>query len=120
MKLYIKMVIIFFVLIVMNSFIMWAEPVWLKIFPFFEEKTLIHPTIDNIIEILAYIFMAVQLPVLGLFDLLEKLHTFGQLSAILTISLLSTGLFFLYMWFWKFVIIIIKNNMHVHSKKALL
>lgn len=104
MKTYIKIIIIFLTLMVINSFIMWTEPIWLKILPFFEEKTLINPTIDYIIKFLVFILLAVQLPALGLFDLFEKIYSFNRIEAIFTISLLSTGLFFLYVELWKLLL----------------
>ena len=104
MKTYIKIIIIFLTLVVINSFIMWTEPAWLKILPFFEEKTFINPTIDYIIKIVVYVLMAIQLPVLGIFDLFEKFYSFNRVEAIFTISLLSTGLFFLYVGLWKLLL----------------
>jgi hypothetical protein len=104
MKTYIKItIIIFLTLIVINSFIMWTEPAWLKILPFFEE-TFINPTIDYLIKIVVYVLMAVQLPVLGIFDLFEKFYSFSRIEAIFTISLMSTGLFFVYVGLWRLLL----------------
>ena len=99
-KLLFKVFSIFVILVIINSFISWSEPAWLNILPFVNQ-TLINPQIDIIIKYLAYLLLAIQIPILVFIDVIEKFYTFNTINAILFTSLLSTGLFLIYFWLWK-------------------
>jgi len=85
--------ILFTGFIVVNLFLMWTEPLWLRILPFFEPDVLVSPVLDKILTLISYVLVTIQLPAGFLIDILESYMTFGKIEALIVFSLLSAFVF---------------------------
>lgn len=92
--------ILFLLFGAVNLFLLWTEPLWLRILPFLEPEVLVNPVIDKVLAALSYALVTIQIPAGIIIDFFESFRQFNVAEGLFIFSALSAGFFELYRQVW--------------------